>query len=86
MRIKKTTSLELGLALSLSCNGTFAFLIMSRIKRNNCKSFLASITLIGSRLLPSDNIIKSSNYDFPFICYGFMGIFRFSSFESLQEI
>jgi hypothetical protein len=83
--IKKTTSLELGLALSLSyVTGTLLFNYEVE-SRGIIAIILTSITLIGSRLLPSDNIIKSSNYDFPLFIMVLWVFLDSALFESLSR-
>ena len=83
--IKKTTPLELGLALSLSyVTGTLLFNYEVE-SRGIIAITLTSITLIGSRLLPSDNIIKSSNYNFPLFIMVLWVFLDSALFESLSR-
>lgn len=83
--IKKTTLLELGLALSLSyVTGTFLF-NYEVDARGIIAIILTSITLISSRFLPTNETIEKSKSNFPLLMMVLWVFLDSALFESLSR-
>ena len=83
--IKKTTLLELGLALSVSyVTGTLLFNYEVE-GRGIIAIILTTITLIASRFLPTNEPIKKSNQEFPLLMMVLWVFLDSALFESLSR-
>ena len=83
--IKKTTLVELGLALSISyVTGTFLF-NYEVDARGIIAIILTSITLITSRFLPTNETIEKSNSNFPLLMMVLWVFLDSALFESLSR-
>ena len=83
--IKKTTLLELGLALSVSyVTGTLLFNYEVEA-RGIIAISLTTITLIASRFLPTNEPIKKSNQEFPLLMMVLWVFLDSALFESLSR-
>ena len=83
--IKKTTLLELGLALSVSyVTGTLLFNYEVEA-RGIIAIILTTITLLASRFLPTNEPIKKSNQEFPLLMMVLWVFLDSTLFESLSR-
>jgi len=83
--VKKTTLLELGLALSISyVTGTLLFNYEVE-QRGVIAIVLTSITLIASRFLPQNEAIKKSSQSFPLLIMVLWVFLDSALFESLSR-
>ena len=83
--VKKTTLLELGLALSISyVTGTLLFNYEVE-QRGVIAIILTSITLIASRFLPQNEAIKKSSQSFPLLIMVLWVFLDSALFESLSR-
>jgi hypothetical protein len=83
--VKKTTLLELGLALSISyVTGTLLFNYEVE-QRGVIAIVLTSITLIASRFLPENEAIKESSQNFPLLIMVLWVFLDSALFESLSR-
>ena len=83
--VKKTTLLELGLALSISyVTGTLLFNYEVE-QRGIIAIILTSIALIASRLLPKNEAIEKSNQNFPLLMMVLWVFLDSALFESLSR-
>ena len=83
--VKKTTLLELGLALSISyVTGTLLFNYEVE-QRGVIAIILTSITLIASRFLPQNEAIKKSSQNFPLLMMVLWVFLDSALFESLSR-